>query len=123
MPGFSFVLDVRDPPEKVMSAMLDFSHRRPEIWPNLSAKIYQARSVGEYTADVTEGNGPDLVLPLNGHLDGTWGRRWSKRGLLLGQVQTALFPTAADQQGLTSKPNPALWSHGVGAHRESRSGR
>jgi len=38
-----------------MAAMLDFSHRRPEIWPNLSAKIYQAHSVGEYTADVTEG--------------------------------------------------------------------
>jgi hypothetical protein len=55
MPKFSFVLDVRDPPEKVMAAMIDFSDRRPEIWPNLSAKIYQAHSVGENTADVTEG--------------------------------------------------------------------
>jgi hypothetical protein len=49
------VLDVRAPPEKVMAAMIDFSDRRPEIWPNLSAKIYQAHSVGENTADVTEG--------------------------------------------------------------------
>ena len=55
MPKFSFALDVRDPPEKVMAAMIDFSDRRPEIWPNLSAKIYQAHSVGENTADVTEG--------------------------------------------------------------------
>jgi hypothetical protein len=55
MPKFSFVLDVRDPPERVMGAMIDFSDRRPEIWPNLSAKIYRAHSVGENTADVTEG--------------------------------------------------------------------
>ena len=55
MPKFSFVLDVRDPPEKVIGAMIDFSDRRPEIWPNLSAKIYRAHSVGENTADVTEG--------------------------------------------------------------------
>ena len=55
MPKFSFMLDVRDPPEEVMAAMLDFSDRRPEIWPNLSGKLYQAHSVGENTADVTEG--------------------------------------------------------------------
>ena len=55
MPKFSFVLDVRDPPDTVMAAMIDFSDRRPEIWPNLSAKIYKAHSVGENTADVTEG--------------------------------------------------------------------
>jgi hypothetical protein len=55
MPKFSFVLDVRDPSEKVIGAMIDFSDRRPEIWPNLSAKIYRAHSVGENTADVTEG--------------------------------------------------------------------
>jgi hypothetical protein len=56
MPKFSFVLDVREPPEKVIAAMVDFSERRPEIWPNLSAKLYQAHSVGENTADVTEGS-------------------------------------------------------------------
>jgi len=56
MPKFSFVLDVRDPPEKVIGAMIDFSDRRPEIWPNLSAKIYHAHSVDENTADVTEGS-------------------------------------------------------------------
>jgi len=55
VPKFSFVLNVRDPPEKVIGAMIDFSDRRPEIWPNLSAKIYHAHSVGENTADVTEG--------------------------------------------------------------------
>ena len=54
-PKFSFVLDVRDPPEKVIGAMIDFSDRRPEIWPNLSTTIYRAHSVGENTADVTEG--------------------------------------------------------------------
>jgi hypothetical protein len=55
MPRFSCVLDVRETPEKVIGAMTDFSDRRPEIWPNLSAKIYRAHSVGDNTADVTEG--------------------------------------------------------------------
>jgi hypothetical protein len=55
MPKFCFVLDLGDPPDKVIGAMIDFSDRRPEIWPNLSAKIYHAHSEGENTADVTEG--------------------------------------------------------------------
>jgi len=39
------------------------------------------------------------------------------------EVVFSTVPTSADQQSLTSEPNPNLWSHGVGAHRESRSGR
>jgi hypothetical protein len=56
VPRFSFVLDVRDPPAKVMAAMLDFSERRPEIWPNLAARLYQLHELGPTTADVTEGS-------------------------------------------------------------------
>ena len=33
VPKFSFQLDVRDPPAKVIDVMVDFSERRPEIWP------------------------------------------------------------------------------------------
>jgi hypothetical protein len=56
MPKFAFQLDVRDPPEKVISAMVDFSARRPEIWPNLTAHLYQVHELGTATADVTEGS-------------------------------------------------------------------
>ena len=55
MPKFSFELDVRDPPAKVIGAMVDFSERRPEIWPNLTARLYRVHFLGPGTADVTEG--------------------------------------------------------------------
>jgi hypothetical protein len=49
------ILDVRDPPAKVTAAMVDFSDRRPEIWPNLTARLYRVHALGPGTADVTEG--------------------------------------------------------------------
>jgi hypothetical protein len=55
VPKFTFQLDVRDPPPKVIGAMVDFSERRPEIWPNLTARLYQLHELGSGTADVTEG--------------------------------------------------------------------
>lgn len=55
MPKFTFQLDVRDPPAKVIGAMVDFSERRPEIWPNLTAHLYRLHELGAGTADVTEG--------------------------------------------------------------------
>ena len=55
MPTFTFQLDVRDPPDKVIGAMVDFSERRPEIWPNLTARLYKVHALGPGTADVTEG--------------------------------------------------------------------
>lgn len=55
MPRFSFELDVRDPPERVIGAMVDFSDRRPEIWPNLTARLFRVHALGPGTAEVTEG--------------------------------------------------------------------
>ena len=55
MSKFSFQLDVRDPPAKVIGAMVDFSERRPEIWPNLTPRLYRVHALGPGTADVTEG--------------------------------------------------------------------
>jgi hypothetical protein len=55
VPRFTFQLDVREPPVKVIGAMVDFSERRPEIWPNLTARLYRVHELGAATADVTEG--------------------------------------------------------------------
>jgi hypothetical protein len=55
VPKFSFQLDVRHPPAQVIGAMVDFSQRRPEIWPNLTARLYRVHELGPGTADVTEG--------------------------------------------------------------------
>ena len=43
-------------PERVLAAAYDFSERRPEFWPNVQAAHYVVHSVGEQTADVTEGS-------------------------------------------------------------------
>jgi hypothetical protein len=55
VPTFSFLLDVLDPPAQVIGKMVDFSERRPEIWPHLTARLYQVHDLGPGTADVTEG--------------------------------------------------------------------
>jgi hypothetical protein len=55
VPRFTFQLDVRDPPATVLGAMIDFSDRRPQIWPNLTASLYRVHELGAARADVTEG--------------------------------------------------------------------
>ncbi|HTS82238.1 MAG TPA: SRPBCC family protein [Myxococcaceae bacterium] len=69
------------PAEVVLGALTDFGPRRPELWPNLSAKFYQVHSVGQTEADVTEGT--DV-------LGGVWERThydWSEPGVVLIEVE------------------------------------
>jgi hypothetical protein len=51
-------LDVRTtvPPEAVRTALLDFSDRRPEIWPGIDPSLYRIYSVGSTTAEIQEGS-------------------------------------------------------------------
>ena len=55
MPRFEF--DLRSPasPEAVRAALLDFSERRPELWPGLPAGSYEVYEVGDTWAEVREG--------------------------------------------------------------------
>lgn len=43
-------------PELIRQALLDFSDRRPEIWPQLDPKTYQVHWIDETSAEVTEGS-------------------------------------------------------------------
>ena len=43
------------PPERVLAAAVDFSDRRPEIWPNVSTALMTVHELGSTSADVTEG--------------------------------------------------------------------
>jgi len=43
------------PPDRVLAAARDFSDRRPEIFPNVSAPFLTVHSQGPASADVTEG--------------------------------------------------------------------
>ena len=42
-------------PELVRRALLDFSDRRPEIWPQLDPDTYEVHWVSDTTAELTEG--------------------------------------------------------------------
>ena len=43
-------------PELIRQALLDFSDRRPEIWPQLDPKTYRVHCVADSSAEVTEGS-------------------------------------------------------------------
>jgi Polyketide cyclase / dehydrase and lipid transport len=43
-------------PERVISALTDFSEQRPEIWPGLHPSLYEVRSIGDTWAEVKEGS-------------------------------------------------------------------
>jgi hypothetical protein len=43
-------------PELIRRALLDFSDRRPAIWPQLDPKTYRVHWVDETSAEVTEGS-------------------------------------------------------------------
>jgi hypothetical protein len=49
-------LETAVPPERVRAALLDFSPRRPEIWPGIEPSLYEVYTVGETTADIREGS-------------------------------------------------------------------
>lgn len=57
MPTVEMDLTTSVPPDRVRAALIDFSPRRPEIWPGITAKQYQVFHVGETDADVREGTG------------------------------------------------------------------
>ena len=56
MPRAEFDVETSLPPERVRELLLDFSERRPDIWPALERSLYEVYSVGETSADVKEGS-------------------------------------------------------------------
>jgi len=55
MPKVEMDVETTLPPERVREALLDFSDRRPEIWPGISRSLYEVYSVGDTSAEVKEG--------------------------------------------------------------------
>ena len=79
MAKHSFGVDSRLGPEAVVNATVDFSERRPEIWPNISRKYYRVHQLGDRWADVTEGS-----------VGGAWAREryeWPNPGVVRATVQ------------------------------------
>ena len=55
MPRFEFDLPSAASPEAVRAALLDFTERRPELWPGLPADSYRIYEVGDTWAELREG--------------------------------------------------------------------
>jgi hypothetical protein len=68
-------------PERILEATYDFSGRRPDVWPNVHRKYFEVHSLGEVSADVTEGT-------KSGPIFG-WERcdyDWSQPGVVIATV-------------------------------------
>ena len=55
---------------EVRSALLDFTDRRPQIWPSIEPSLYEVYEVGDTYADIKEGNKvPGGVVWAKEHYD------------------------------------------------------
>ena len=94
-------LDIETPvaPERVREALIDFSERRPEIWPGLERSLYEVYSVGESTAEVKEGSKlPGMTVWANEHYD------WSDPRTVRWTVKESNFCTPGSYVAATLHP-------------------
>lgn len=93
------------PPEEVMSAILDFTDRRPDKWPGLAREYYQVYSLGETSADVREGSTKPARVWAREHYD------WSTPGKVTWKVQESNFCTPGSGVEMTVSPGADGGSH------------
>lgn len=100
MPKLSFDFESTLAPEKIMGAMLDFSDRRPDLWPGLARKYYEVYDVGETSATIREGSGAPFYV---------WARElyeWSTPWRVSWTVQESNFSTPGGGVVMTLTPRP-----------------
>jgi hypothetical protein len=101
---FTLEFDTPVEPDRIVSAMTDFTERRPELWPMLAPSLYEVHSVGQNTADVTEGS----TRPFE-----VWAREsytWSHPNMVRWEVKESNFSLPGHGHTLTVEPN------GAGSH-------
>lgn len=57
MARLAFDLDTELAPERVISALIDFTERRPDLWPGLRRDAFRVDEIGPGWAVVREGSG------------------------------------------------------------------
>ena len=86
MPKVELDIETSASSEAVRAALLDFSDRRPEIWPGIDPSLYEVYAVGDTFADVQEGSKmPGTSIWAKEHYD------WSTSGLVTWTVQESNF--------------------------------
>ena len=75
-------------PDRVKQLLLDFSERRPEIWPSIAPDMFEVIDRGDTWADVREGTkAPGLTIWAIEHYD------WSVPGTIRWTVTESNFST------------------------------
>ena len=86
MPRVELDIDTSVSPEGVREALLDFSERRPEIWPGIEPSLYEVYEVGDTFANVQEGSRmPGMTFWAKEHYD------WSSSEAISWTVQQSNF--------------------------------
>ena len=86
MPKVELDVETSASPERVRAALLDFSDRRPDVWPGIDASLYEVYLVGDTFADVQEGSKmPGMTVWAKEHYD------WSAPELITWTVQESNF--------------------------------
>jgi hypothetical protein len=86
MPKVELDVETSASPSTVRSALLDFSDRRPEIWPSIEPSLYEVYEVGDTYADIKEGNKvPGGVVWAKEHYD------WSNPDVISWTVRESNF--------------------------------
>src|SRR2546425_10675716 len=75
------------PPDKVVEALVDFTPKRPDIWPGLAREFYEVYSVGESSAEVQEGSSKPIKVWAKERYD------WSTPGTVTWTVNESNFCT------------------------------
>ena len=99
MPKVEMDLQTAVEPSRVRAALLDFSPRRPEIWPGITPSLYEVYEVGDTSADVKEGTrSPGMTVWAKEHYD------WSDPNTVRWTVRESNFCTAGSYVQATIAP-------------------
>lgn len=85
-------------PQEVLSNLVDFGERRPELWPAIDPAVYRVHELGEGWAEVTEGS--DVF-------GGIWARErydWSQPGVVQATIQDSNFWHPGGTWALRAEP-------------------
>jgi hypothetical protein len=99
MPKVELDIETSVPPSEVRSALLDFTDRRPEIWPGIEPGLYEVYEVGDTYADIKEGNKvPGGVVWAKEHYD------WSSPDVITWTVRESNFCAPGSYVAATIAP-------------------
>ena len=99
MPKVHMDLETSVPVERVRDALLDFTDRRPRLWPGIEPSLYEVYEVGETSADIKEGSRmPGMSVWAVEHYD------WSQPGLVTWTVRRSNFCTPGSYVSAAMQP-------------------